>query len=276
MLLELRLESLWDHVDYFVISEASYTHAGKVRETEFDIAKFKKYESKIRYVRLDHRPEGPNDFWKNENFIRNNVVNGLYDAKPDDWILISDLDEIPNPVVIEQYDPSYKRADLLQRYYSYYLNNYWVGNIDANEKLIPNSNIWHGTKITTYRHFVEFFKSNASSVRIYKSAGFLRGLKRIWFKFLQNQSIQNGGWHFTWIFTLEDLIKKIENTAHQEFNNEKHKDPERLMKLIQSGKDFNKPLARYELQNIDEQFPKFLIDNQEKFQSFIKEKTNNA
>lgn len=269
MLLELRLETLWDHVDYFVISEASFTHAGKDRATEFDIAKFKKYESKIRYVRLDHRPEGPNDFWKNENFIRNNIANGLHDAKPDDLILISDLDEIPHPAVIQQYQPSYKRADLLQRYYSYYLNNYWLGNVDENENLIAKSNIWHGTKITTYKHFVEFFKSNATSVRIYKSSGFLRGLKRAWFKFFQSQIIQNGGWHFTWIFSIENIIKKIESTAHQEFNREDHKDPSRIVALIQSGRDVNKPHARYKLQKLDQQFPTYLLENSDKFSLYI-------
>ncbi len=269
MLLELRLETLWDHVDYFVISEASFTHAGKDRETEFDIKKFKKYESKIRYVRLDQRPQGPNDFWKNENFIRNNIVNGLHDAKLDDWILISDLDEIPNPIVIKEYDSCYKRADLLQRYYSYYLNNFWLGYVDSNEKLMPNSNIWSGTKITTYKHFVEFFKSNATSVRIYKSSGFLRGLKRAWFKFFQSQTIKNGGWHFTWIFSIENIIKKIESTAHQEFNRDDLKEPARIIGLIHSGRDINKPKARYELQKLDQQFPNYLLENIDKFSEYI-------
>jgi len=269
MLLELRLETLWDHVDIFVISEASYTHAGKERATEFDITKFKKYESKIRYIRLDARPEGPNGFWKNENFIRNNVANGLYDATPDDLILISDLDEIPKPEAIKLYDRSYKRADFHQRYYSYYLNNYWLGNVDDEEKLVPNSNIWNGTKITTYRYFVEFFKSNASSVRIYKSSGFLRGLKKAWFKFFQSQTIKDGGWHFTWVFSIENIIKKIESTAHQEFNHEEHKNPERIRSLILSGRDVNKPKARYQLQEIDDQFPKYLLENFEKFSMYI-------
>ena len=91
MLLELRFETLWNYVDYFVITEASYTHAGNDRKTQFDISKFSKYESKIRYLQLDQRPPGENDFWKNENFIRNNIANGLFDANPEDLILISDL-----------------------------------------------------------------------------------------------------------------------------------------------------------------------------------------
>jgi beta-1,4-mannosyl-glycoprotein beta-1,4-N-acetylglucosaminyltransferase len=269
MLLELRFETLWNFVDYFVISEASYTHAGQDRSTEFDINKFNKYASKIRYLRLDERPIGPNNFWKNENFIRNNVANGLFDAEPDDLILISDLDEIPRPEMISQYRPTFKRADLIQNYYSYYLNNYWIGDINHEGQLMPKSNIWHGTKITTHKHFVSFFRGNATSVRIFKSFGFLRGLKRVWFKFFQNQVIQDGGWHFTWIFPIENIIKKIESTAHQEFNHEAHKSRDRILQLIMSGRDINKPHARYKIQDINDRFPTYLIKNQDKFKSFI-------
>lgn len=269
MLLELRLETLWDHVDYFVISEASYTHAGVDRETEFDINKFQKYASKIRYIRLDKRPPGPNGFWKNENFIRNNISAGLYDAAPDDLILISDLDEIPKPASIHLYDPAYLRGDFCQRYYSYFLNNYWVGDVDKNGELIVNSNAWHGTKITTYEHFVNFFDSNASQVRIYKSSGFFRGLKRAWFKLFNNQLIKDGGWHFTWVFSVEDIIKKIESTAHQEFNDVMRKTPEYIVSIIRSGKDLNKPHARYELQDLDDQFPEYLLKNQARWKNYL-------
>ena len=126
MLLQLRMDTLWDHVDYFVISEANYTHKGHPRKTVFDINKFEKYKSKIRYQVLEKRPDGMNEFWKNENFIRNNITSGLYDSKPEDLILISDLDEIPNPKKISNYNPKFLRGDFLQNYYSYYLNNLWV------------------------------------------------------------------------------------------------------------------------------------------------------
>jgi beta-1,4-mannosyl-glycoprotein beta-1,4-N-acetylglucosaminyltransferase len=269
LILELRLETLWDFVDFFVISEASYTHAGLSRETQFDITKFQKYASKIRYIRLDVRPEGGRDFWKNENFIRNNVVNGLFDAISDDLVMISDLDEIPNPEKINEYLPKYLRGDFDQRYYSYYFNNYWLGDADESGKVSPNSNIWRGTKITTYHHFVNFFKCNATSVRSYKSSGMLRSIKRTWFKWFSVQLIKDGGWHFTWVFTLENIIKKIQSTAHQEFNRPEFKDPQKIRDLIASGRDFHKPFSRYELQDIDEQFPRYLIENLEKFSEFI-------
>ena len=64
LLLQLRLDTLWDHVDYFIISEATYTHKGHPRDTIFDIKKFEKYKAKIRYCKLETKPIGPNDFWK--------------------------------------------------------------------------------------------------------------------------------------------------------------------------------------------------------------------
>lgn len=269
MLLELRLETLWNYVDYFVISEATYAHSGVDRATEFNIEKFKKYASKIRYIRLDERPPGPNGFWKNENFIRNNIYAGLYDAKPDDLILISDLDEIPDPEKIKNYHPRYLRGDFEQSYYSYFLNNYWLGDVDASGNLKPRSNIWRGSKITTYRYFIDFFKGNATSVRSYKSFGILRSIKRTWFRYFNVQLIRDGGWHFTWIFSIENLVKKIENTAHQEYNKQEFKDPAYIDKMIRSGRDFHKPNSRYQAQIIDHQFPQYLIDNQEKYKDFL-------
>jgi len=270
MLLQLRLETLWDYVDYFVISEASYSHTGIDRDVNFDRKKFSKYMSKIRYVRLDERPKGENDFWKNENFIRNNIINGLFDAEPDDLILISDLDEIPNPENIFLYDPDkYLRGDFCQNYYSYFFNNYWLGDVDKKGRLIPNSNIWLGSKITTYHNLMNFFQGNATSVRSYKSTGLLRAIKRSWFRRRYTQTILDGGWHFTWIFSIEDIIKKLENTAHQEFNKSEYKDIDYIKSMIYNGKDFIKPNSRYIPQAIDDRFPKYLLDNIHIYDKFI-------
>ncbi|ENG0234628.1 beta-1,4-mannosyl-glycoprotein beta-1,4-N-acetylglucosaminyltransferase, partial [Burkholderia multivorans] len=122
MLLELRLETLWDHVDYFVISEAVYTQTGNPKPLNFDIEKFAKYRDKIRYLTVDHFAPGARSAWKNENYQRNYLIHGLHDAQPDDWILVSDLDEIPHPATIRAYDPRYRRGDFQQHAYAYFLN----------------------------------------------------------------------------------------------------------------------------------------------------------
>jgi beta-1,4-mannosyl-glycoprotein beta-1,4-N-acetylglucosaminyltransferase len=268
MLLELRLETLWDHVDIFVISEATYTHRGLDRKLLFDINNFKKYASKIRYCPLNRKPEGPNDFWKNENYVRNNVTSGLWDCRDSDYILISDLDEIPNPDSIRLYDPKYLRGDFVQGYFAYYLNNKWVSNRTRGSRKNKGSTDWLGTKITTFNHFKGFFRSDASSVRIYKSSGLLRSLKREWFKRTSVQRLENGGWHFTWALTLNEIKLKMKSGTHV-FDDDKYLSDAYLLGEIRSGKDFSDPDKMFVAQTLDANFPKYLLENQDRFKEFL-------
>ncbi len=264
MLLELRLETLWDYVDYFVISEAVYTQVGNPKPLNFDIEKFSKYQEKIRYLVVDHYPPGPVSFWKNENYQRNYLIYGLYDARDHDWILVSDLDEIPRPETIAQYNPQrYKRGDFQQYAYVYRLNNLSVLKDDQ-------PNIWPGSKVTTYKYFKEYFQ-NATAVRSFKSAGIWRGIKKNWFKYFDVQTINNGGWHFTWMFTFENLVRKMENIAEQEGNREEFKNPEYIQHQIDAGLDIVNPNSRYVAQEVAlPQFPDYLVLNKDKYASWFR------
>ncbi len=264
MLLELRFETLWDYVDYFVISEAVYTQVGNPKPLNFDIKKFAKYQEKIRYLVVDHFPEGPLDFWKNENYQRNYLINGLYDAQDHDWILVSDLDEIPRPELINQFNPSrYKRADFEQCAYVYRLNNLSV---------LPNDEpaFWPGSKITTFKFLKSFFKT-VTAVRSYKSQGIFRSIRRTIFKRLHTQTIHNGGWHFTWMFTLENLILKMENIAEQAGNRPELKNPDYIERQIEAGLDVVNPNSRYLAQEVAlPQFPNYLVLNKDKYASWFR------
>ncbi len=264
MLLELRFETLWDYVDCFVISEAVYTQVGNPKPLNFDIKKFAKYQDKIRYLVVDHFPEGPMDFWKNENYQRNYLINGLFDAKEEDWILVSDLDEIPRPEVIKQFNPNkYKRADFEQCAYVYRLNNLSV---------LPNNQpaFWPGSKITTFHHLKSFFKT-VTAVRSFKSQGIFRSIHRTLFKKFHTQTIHDGGWHFTWMFTLENLILKMENIAEQAGNRAELKEPGYINQQINSGLDIVNPESRYLAQQVTlSQFPKYLVENQAKYSKWFR------
>ena len=104
-LLELRLKSLYDLVDYFVIVESNKTFSNKSKPFNFLERKdeFKEFFPKIRYVmEKDNIPfRGPGD-WAIEANQRNNIMRGLEDAQPDDLIFISDLDEFPSPDILER------------------------------------------------------------------------------------------------------------------------------------------------------------------------------
>jgi beta-1,4-mannosyl-glycoprotein beta-1,4-N-acetylglucosaminyltransferase len=272
MILELRFETLWDYVDYFIISEANYTHAGAPRELLFNLEKFAKYKKKIRYLPLIERPPGKNEPWKNENFIRNNVAKGLYDALPDDWILISDIDEIPRPKKIKEYNPKRLRAQFMQGYYNFFFNNFWLGCVNEKGRLKRNSNRWYGSTITTFARFSSFFESNATYCRSwsYKPTGLFPFLKKEWFKHFKRQVIRDGGWHFSSIFDISGIVLKTEVTAHQEFNTPEYKDPQNIQMLILQGRDFRVPSRRFQAHEVCQpEFPAYLVEHMEKYEKFL-------
>lgn len=261
LLLELRLETLWSYVDYFVIVESQYTFSGKPKALNFKPELFTKYQEKIRYLVADKNPEGTSDAWSNERFQRNYIAHGILDANPDDWIIISDLDEIPRPETIAQFNPSrYKRGDFAQFAYAYYLNN----RCTVNGKAILQC----GSKITTYAQYLGFFNS-AESVRNYKSRGLWRQIKRNWFKRFQVQTIKNGGWHFSWLDGVDKIILKLESYAHQEYNRGEYKNPAIMQAKIASGEDILNPKSRCERQAIDKQFPKVLVKNPSRYEAWL-------
>ena len=58
-----------------------------------------------------------------DSFQRNMVAEGLSDCKNDDIIILSDVDEIPNPKIISQIDPGNNRYALeIQNFYYYIID----------------------------------------------------------------------------------------------------------------------------------------------------------
>ena len=115
MLLDLRLNVMDKYVDKFVITEATYMHNGKPKKLNFDINKYSKFKDKIIYIVVDSPPpdlfeihERDNDKsdtrgqklvlngYKRDNYQRHMSWNILKNIEQDDWIIINDIDEIPN------------------------------------------------------------------------------------------------------------------------------------------------------------------------------------
>ncbi len=262
MLLTLRLDTLWNDVDFFVICESRKTISGKDKDLNFNPNKYTKYLSKIRYLVVEQYPFETSDPWRNERYQRDYLGNALYDAEPNDLIMISDVDEIPMPRVWLGYESAkYKRADCNQLMFAYFLNNRW----DSNGQPV----VWVGTKMTLFRHFVSYFGSSMELLRNYKATGILRGLKRAWFKNFLVQNLTTAGWHFTWMTGVEAIIKKLESFAHQEFNKPENKDPGHIRGVIESGRDILFPGRTYVIQEIDQQFPKPLILDKDRYSAYL-------
>ena len=83
------------------------------------------------------------------------------------------------------------------------------------------------------------------------------------------QLIENGGWHFTYLMTPNEISKKIENMAHTEFNKEKFKNLDNIRKNIDNLIDpFGRNLRLKKIK-IDDSYPKYLLNNLNLYKDWI-------
>ena len=61
VVLDIRLNSLKNSVDCFVIVESKFYHNGKKRDLKFDINKYPKFKDKIIYICLLYTSPSPRD-----------------------------------------------------------------------------------------------------------------------------------------------------------------------------------------------------------------------
>ncbi|MFZ2310324.1 MAG: N-acetylglucosaminyltransferase, partial [Patescibacteria group bacterium] len=132
-LLEIRLNILDGVVDKFVLVEATKTFSNIDKPLYFNENKerFKKFEDKIIHIIVDDYPVFETA-WTYDWHQRNCIARGLVNCKLDDVILVSDLDEIPDPSKIIEYKDYPGVKVFKQRMFYYFLNNldrkrpYWT------------------------------------------------------------------------------------------------------------------------------------------------------
>tara|TARA_B100000780_G_scaffold256998_1_gene206528 strand:+ start:1159 stop:1986 length:828 start_codon:yes stop_codon:yes gene_type:complete len=205
-LLEIRLNVLNKFVDHFVIIESEETHSGNKKNITFDIDKYPKFKEKIIYKKINSFPTGLSS-WQKENYQRNYIVNCLNQAKGNDIVMISDLDEIPNLENIKLKSYNEKIIVFNQKLFFYKMN---FGANTAN---------WHGTRACQKK----FLKSPQwlRNLKTHKKYKFYRLDKLLFSKNYERsfKIINNGGWHFTWLGDLDFIKNKLRSFAHTELNN---------------------------------------------------------
>ena len=251
MLLDLRLNIMSKYIDYFVIIESKYTHQGKVKENKLNIADLKKFKDKIIYVYNEEKIETDSS-WEQENFQRNLIREGINNANPDDYILISDLDEIPDPK---------KLPNIFKHRYSVF--NQSVFYYKFNLKNISETN-WYGTRCCKKKYLITPQKLRNEKIKNYP---FWR-LDKIFKK--KFNIIEDGGWHFTYIKTLSDIKKKIKSFAHTEFNKDKYLDDVYLKQKINNCEDLFERGFKYNKIDVNQKnLPSYLVDNINKYSSWL-------
>ena len=247
LILDVRLNTLSDYVSRFVIVEANKDHQGKEKKLNFNINNFQKFKNKITYLVVDDFPKNLTN-WQRENYQRNFISNGLHDVQEDDYIIISDVDEIPNLENINSIKKNrYSVFEQKMHYYKFNLLN------------ITNPN-WYGSRICKKKYL--------------KSPQWLRDQKikkKYFFNFMRiNWNIvKNGGWHFSFLLSPDDIKYKIESFAHSEFNNSKFNNIDKIRSSIENNYDLFDRNLEYKKVAIDSSYPKYILENKDKFKDWI-------
>ena len=81
--------------------------------------------------------------------------------------------------------------------------------------------------------------------------------------------VKDGGWHFSFLKTPEDIKKKINSYSHQEFNTSNFTDVEKIEDKISKRKDLFERKINYKTVSIDNSFPEYIVKNKDKFKDWI-------
>lgn len=277
-LLEMRLRILDPFVDYFVLVEATKTHAGKDKPLYFNENKsrFKKWEKKIIHIIVKDMPNPGKVYfkkfwrissalglgrWKPEIYQRNQIIKGLKNCKNEDIIIVSDLDEIPNPKKFNdliKYVNQDKVVLFSQNLYYCFLNGFTYSG-------------WEGSRACTFKLFKKLFKNKADKLRRIRNLSLRIKIKL--FKDSRNpiRVIKEGGWHFSYLGNINFILEKISNFCHTEnYKNIDLNNPKKILEKIDNGEDIFGRNMKITYLPIDSSFPDEIIKNQKKYSKFIK------
>ena len=81
--------------------------------------------------------------------------------------------------------------------------------------------------------------------------------------------IIKGGWHFSFLQTPEDIIKKIKAYSHGEFNTKEFTNEENIKEKIERNIDIFQRGFNLKKIELDHSFPKFVLENKDKLKQWI-------
>ena len=265
-ILKLRMQILAPIVDYFVLEESTVTFSGEPKEMVFAQNRdlFAEFADKIRYVAVEDSPMEGVTTHERDKYQKNQLIRALSDAKAEDIIIFSDVDEIPNPKTLErliaQFEPD-KIYHLAQRMFYCFLNMEEVsGNLLSITGEFPGveRKQWLGTKVCS---FAELPAEGIVYLREVSPAD------------PRSVRIADGGWHFGYMGGdgERDVAKrigiKVRAAAHQEYNSKRYLN-EAVDRLL-CGEDIFDRDAKFVRVEIDESFPAYLREHQQEYEFLI-------
>ena len=210
-LLDLRLDYLKDIVDIFVIVESEITFTARLK-SKFNAESYleklpDKLRNKIRYIKIEEHQiplDIKDDPWEIEKYVRNSILYGLHDLKHNDFLWLSDIDEIPKR------ENKYKIGKLSMFHLNYKMN--FVCPIK-----------WTLAKGLLGKNII---KNTPQQIRV-------NGWK-------YSIPVKNSGWHFSFLMDVDEIIEKVKSFSHTNLNTKEFTDPFHIQNCIDKGLDLFK------------------------------------
>ena len=216
LMMSIRFNILNSYVDKFVVCESRYSHSGKEKKINFNIKDYPEFQNKIIHLIVD---DEPNNLIKSNNLSsgdkrlnsiirikhqRNYIMKSLKEFSPEDIIIYSDNDEIPD---LENFDlkNSNKKFIIFNQQIFYYKLNL----------TIPTLN-WYGSKACKFKYLKSIDNLRATKNKEYS----ILRLDTLFSETKQQsvEIVENGGWHFSNLKTVNELEKKYLNDEnHSEY-----------------------------------------------------------
>lgn len=255
-ILEIRLNILYDYVDRFVILEGEETFSGLKKLLYLDKKKgrFDKFSDKITYL-VAPAPQSIPCPWSREAYYRNCLIEGLKTARGNDFVMLSDCDQIPDPDKVYNYLTKINEPFTLQmRDHHYYLNCIFVAQPEE-----------YGSVVCRKSIIDEVYKKWDKSYYGFSDVGLYR-LVKIRKEFVQ---ISLAGWHYSYVASEEEIQRKIQSFSHYKEMSDKIEYIQKCKKELAPINPSNKQtkLAIYEMN--DSNTHKYIMDNLEKYKHLI-------
>ena len=261
-LLELRLNELGSVVDHFVIVEARQTFTGNPKPLFFaeNKERFAQFLTKIIHVVVETFPSG-NSSWEREIYQRDRVRDGLVAARPDDLLLLSDIDEIPRASALAEVKanpPARNEVVCFELdWHAFYLNvrlrEKWVR---LGPRLVRVGSL---VTINGLRGvYAPTPERSRDAVRWLKACRRMKTLVR-------RRVIPDAGWHFSWLGGVEAVALKGSSVSEHSHLPKGDKSADWARQRIEGQLGARQT---YDIVDIDDRFPLFVRQRPDMFDQY--------
>jgi len=249
---DFRYNVINEFVDYFIVCESKFDHKGNLKKINFDPTK-KYTENKIKHIILERPFPKNTNSWQKQAIQREFILENINFVDDDDYIFFSDPDEIPNPEILKNFQLKKKYGIFMQKFYNYKFNLF-------NQYESP----WEGTRVCK--------KKNLKSIDFMREKVKTKNLKYSFLRFDKEKNLEfflDAGWHFNNIMDAEKISLKLKTFAHTEYSKKEFSSVEIIKNKIDQKVDLFNRGETYKVVKIDEEFPKYFLNNLDKFKKFI-------